>query len=923
MSNRFQSKGRSEGQRQQHKQFGSNKSSNTSVTKKKFEPRAKINQIVFEPTPVWHENGILSDFPEISDKSLADLNDDQKTQLLKIAVDLLEKDTESYIAVASTSSSQKQFFSEILNAGTLSDKVSALTLLVQESPLHAMKSLNGLLALAKKKNRTAALQSTEALKDLFANGNVLPDRKLVWFTNQDSRKLTVAKQSLEDPSKLDNKLNKLIKQWLIVWAYEDWLKQFYFSFVQLLETLSHDPIVHVRASILSDIMDLMRAKPEQEVNLLKLGANKLGDPDRRTASKASHLILTLEQAHPAMKRVIVNAVSELIFRPGADYHARYYSTITLNQTIVTVKDKDLANSLIEIYFSLFERLMAESKKLKDTGIVEKKVKKGRWKNKDKPNQAAVPKGGKPKLSPEAQEEANMRLISSILTGLNRAFPYSSLDNAVFKAHLSVLYHVARSGNFNTRVQALMLLFQISSASQVQSDRFYATLYESLLDPRVITSSKQALYLNLVFKALKSDLNVDRVKAFTKRLVQVATETVNVGFAAGVIYLLSEVETASPFIRSLITDSPDNGDDDEEHFQDVDSDGEMKPVEESQKKSASVDYDGKNHDPLKANASASCLWELGPLTRHYHPTVTHFATHFLNHTAAGSRPDLALHSLTHFLDRFVYKSPKTKVQGKSGGAGSIMQPMSNSSAYATKNVLLLSTKASRKSVPSTNSIDWARTVSLAKDANEAPDEKFFAKYFISKGAAPKGVKKEDENHDLDEEELDSDAEEDEIWQAMVRSRGDVEGGEDVDEGDDISDTELADGLEEEDESEVSDAEAVIEGDDSEDDLDIGDDDSELDPEEFAKAFAAANSDEEDDEDEEDEEGEEEDDDAELDKIFEAENLKNKNVQTKGKRKSGEKDSDEKSSEKTKRRRKIKDLPVFASADDYKDLLSDDE
>jgi hypothetical protein len=39
------------------------------------------------------------------------------------------------------------------------------------------------------------------------------------------------------------------------------------------------------------------------------------------------------------------------------------------------------------------------------------------------------------------------------------------------------------------------------------------LYESLLDPRVATSSKQSLYLNLLYKSLKNDLNV---RALTRR-----------------------------------------------------------------------------------------------------------------------------------------------------------------------------------------------------------------------------------------------------------------------------------------------------------------------------------------------------------------------------------------------------------------------
>ncbi|KAK9484337.1 CBF/Mak21 family-domain-containing protein [Lipomyces starkeyi] len=883
---------------------------------------AKTLQLLIQPQPIWHAADILDALPDYEEK---ELSSDDKANLLKHATSLLESETERYVATANTSSSQKQFFSEIMNAGTLSDRISALTLLIQESPLHSTRSLTGLLALAKKKNRTAALQAVEALKDLFSNGNVLPDRKLVWFTHQNLKSLSLLMAvAFHRDSNIDGKTVKLARQWMVLLAFEDWLKQFYFSFVQLLETLSHDPVIHVRTSILTDIMDLMRDKPEQEVNLLRLGVNKLGDADRRTASKASHLILALEQAHPAMKRVIVNAVSELVFRPNSDYHARYYSMITLNQTIVTNRDQDLANTLIEIYFTLFERLMAESKNTIDEAMAEKKVKKkGRWKSSKRPEQAS-PKvikmsGQKPQLSQEAQEEANMRLISAILTGLNRAFPYSFLEDDVFKSHLSVIYHVARSGNFNTRVQALMLLYQISSANQVQSDRFYRTLYESLLDPRVITSSKQALYLNLVFKAVKNDINAERVKAFAKRMMQIATETQNVGFCAGVIYLLSEVEKAAPYLRSLVTDPPDTGGSDNEVFKDVpdeDEDDDRKRESWTLSKPVSgPEYDGKTHDPTHANASATCLWELLPLTRHYHPTITHFATRYLAHKDPGSRPDLALHTLMHFLDRFVYKSPKTK-SGKTGGAGSIMQPMSGSSAYASKNVLLLSTKAARQSVPSANSVDW-RSLQLEKGKERrAPDEQFFAKYFVSKGLTPKGVKKEekeseDEGSGLEiEDDVDEGGEElveDEIWKAMVRSRKELEGADESGESDD----DMAEAFDSHDED--------SDGDDA---ADINDDEVDEDDDEDYNLAAVADSD-----DDIESDNELDDEEAELEEIFAAENAENEDVlsqqptKSKSKRKidSGNDPTGDSKSQ-SKRRRKLKDLPIFASAEDYKDLLS---
>ena len=55
--------------------------------------------------------------------------------------------------------------------------------------------------------------------------------------------------------------------------------------------------------------------------------------------------------------------------------------------------------------------------------------------------------------------------------------------------------------------------------------------------------------------------------------------------------------------------------------------------------------------------------------HAHPTIALLARQLLNHESLTSSPDLTLYTLTHFLDRFVYKNPK-----KAGARGtSAMQP----------------------------------------------------------------------------------------------------------------------------------------------------------------------------------------------------------------------------------------------------------
>ena len=86
----------------------------------------------------------------------------------------------------------------------------------------------------------------------------------------------------------------------------------------------------------------------------------------------------------------------------------------------------------------------------------------------------------------------------------------------------------------------------SSTAKSITDWYYRTLYASLLDARLASSSKQAMYLNLFFKSVKADAgagnNSERIKGLIRRFVQVlvsgggaATE-----FVAGGLYLLGEV-----------------------------------------------------------------------------------------------------------------------------------------------------------------------------------------------------------------------------------------------------------------------------------------------------------------------------------------------------------------------------------------------
>jgi len=194
----------------------------------------------------------------------------------------------------------------------------------------------------------------------------------------------------------------------------------------------------------------------------------------------------------------------------------------------------------------------------------------------------------------------------------------SLTGSSFEKHMDTLFRVTHSSNFNTSIQALMLIQQLVTVHPGMADRFYRTLYESLLDPRLLTTSKQALYLNLLYKAMSADLSTKRVKAFTKRLLQVASLH-QASFASAAIYLVRELENVFPSLRSFIDQIEVAESDDEEVFKDVLEAGEnpILPLEVQKGSNGAnnsterprMSYDGRKRDPQHSNAESSCVWEI--------------------------------------------------------------------------------------------------------------------------------------------------------------------------------------------------------------------------------------------------------------------------------------------------------------------------
>ncbi|KAK5114825.1 hypothetical protein LTR62_001982 [Meristemomyces frigidus] len=844
-------------------------------------------KLVFEPRPEWH----TVELPPLATNDVKVLPPQQVVDALHHhASKLLLDENVAYTASHMAGSASHKFMSTIMASGTLEDKISALTLMVQESPMHTMQAFDNLIALAKKRSRDQALMAVAALKDLLGQGVVLPsDRKLKSFGKQPG--VIVALQGKGAQWVLGEPLpGRVDKKHLMVWAFEDWLKRKFFELLQILETWCNDEVEYARSRAITYVFELLKDKPEQEENLLRLLVNKLGDTERKIASRASYLLLQLENTHPAMRMVITNSVeSDCLFRPGQSLHAKYYAIITLNQTILSKTEGGVANRLLEIYFSLFVQLL---KPAEETTRPANVTPTGRPQGGGgKAGKMAAKKRKAEERSEETVVQTRDKLMSQVLAGVNRAFPFADTNTPGFEKQMDTIFRVAHSSNFNTAIQALMLIQQISSTKHYGAERFYRTLYESLLDPRLYGSSKQVMYLNLLYKSLKADLNAKRVQAFVKRLMQVIGMH-EPAFACGVLYLISELETTFPSIRNMITEAEIGEEDEEEHFVDV-PEGE---VEENGTAAAkphgafthSQLYDPRKRDPEHAHADRSCLWELLPTLQHFHPSVSLFAEAILLAKPMPPKPDPQQHTLMHFLDRFVYRNAKTKAITSKGA--SIMQPMAGSNAA---NLLVKpGSDAAGRSAPVNSEAFWARKVE-----NVAADEVFFHSYFNQAGGKKKlaSAKEKKKARDADDSEGEEDEAEDEIWKAIAQSRPDVEGiGSD---DDDLSFGDLEDGSESDEDSEPG----LDLGGGDDDALDVGGgaptaaDFAEMDgfPELESDDDALLGSDEE----------------ANMDIGDESEDEVEEEVLSRNK-------------QQRKQKKKLKALPTFASAEDYAKMLDDE-
>ena len=641
----------------------------------------------------WYDSEHAAVSPVNADAALDAPTTEKLREAAKEAHDAAVAGYEAGKAGAKESSDAK-WMQTVLRSGTTSDKVAAMTLLVQESPMHNLASLQKLLDLAGKRGgaREGRTMACDALKDLMLQ-TLLPERKLRWFAQQPLADLPADEGSSERMTRLR------------YWHFEDAVKRSYIDFLAILERDLGDTVSKFKLKAMHTVADLLKSKAENEKILLTLLANKIGDTDKRVGARAVHLLQTLVFEHSAMKTIVAREIENIAFRPNVGLRTQYYAVIFLsNLTLIRGTDGTLAARLIGAYFGLFEQMV-------------------------RGGASSSAKNGKTSKSKDLDSDASVqsRLMSALLTGVNRAFPYArdGMDSETTDRHVEALYRLVHAKDsatggihINVSIQSLQLLQQLQSKDSGLSDRFYRSLYHLISLAELRPCRKQAMFLNLLYKAMLKDEDEGRLRAFVKRILQSCSYH-HPPFVCGALFMLSEVAKTKPHLKQWIASAPafeppapaqkdtvadpeDGGAESEtdegtsvgKRSRDGDRKNKKVPKQRQDKtenddiqinqrkpqaKTAATDdsaatlapaapqsangadlekYDPNKREPLYAGAQHSLPWELVGLGVHFHPTVRTFSAELrAGKTIVYGGDPLADHSLLAFLDRFQFKKPK--------------------------------------------------------------------------------------------------------------------------------------------------------------------------------------------------------------------------------------------------------------------------
>lgn len=494
-----------------------------------------------------------------------------------------------------------EWYKTVLKKGTISDRISAYTLAFQASPLHGLEHLKSLLEMAKSKSRHEALLALDALKDLFCQNEcplIPPGRKLRYMHQQPVNALGTCTPELR-------------RQAALLWYFEESLKAAYLEIIKTAEILTQDPILHARERGCRLIYEMLRANPfEQESNIMALLANKLGDSERRLASRIPYYFSELVNAHPRQLTLsAVEHVRQVMDRPGVSDRCKYYALTFLVQIRLSRSAPAITAALLQIYLGLFKTYIINSiaqessKDNKKNKFNSKRQKRLRHRQKQR---------GIVVEAPSVPEE-HARMAKMLLTGINRAFPFASnagdeLKQLLLSFSVPLLQLCQPGVAFPTTIQALNLLLTLAPHDQSLRQSVLRAI-QSLLDNQDRLRTASASY-PLVIRVIGRSLTLmidsnDRagVEIMLKSLLRFCLSIISPSFVVASLVLFEATLARLPVLKAMVHVAPDS-------------------IDSARKGSA---------------------FELVALTRHYHPRVRRYALALLRTCRASTAADAEINA----------------------------------------------------------------------------------------------------------------------------------------------------------------------------------------------------------------------------------------------------------------------------------------
>ncbi|ORM41374.1 Glucose-6-phosphate isomerase [Babesia sp. Xinjiang] len=421
---------------------------------------------------------------------------------------------------------------------TLCDSLDAMAVLATESCALNYKFISSLLSMCQNSTVRVMMCSMERMHAFFME--VLPNRKLRYIDQLDKSCLSFLNHHLTAWEKGGaatwDTFDPQARVMLHALSFEDFLKGAYAAFIQLVKDQLEGGALFVQRRMLQYVFEMLAKKPEQEGILLDILLAQLFRYDSKISSSASAKLAALLECHGGMKGIVVRRVGVLLLasiskvnsslscdkKPSSKKKRRstslpseiiptlrsiYRGILFLSTIHFTRKDKNATAEALKCYMSVLSFIFSPSTGQRHS-----------------------------KLLPTYEYDEFSRIIRCISSGLERCIhlirnregvvdilAYGSGDDESSRASLescmNALQRVARNPiSFKTNIALLSLIGKL----QPSEPSFYNLLYERILDVRMFWAENRRLLLSLVAKCISGDVEVVRIAAFVKRLLQVSS-----------------------------------------------------------------------------------------------------------------------------------------------------------------------------------------------------------------------------------------------------------------------------------------------------------------------------------------------------------------------------------------------------------------